>query len=59
MSDRGTVTIVGAGVLGATLAHRLAVEGWQVTVIDQHEPGTPFGSQFFSALHELLLALPV
>jgi len=41
---RGSVAIVGAGVLGATLAHRLAVDGWPVTVIDQHEPGTPFGS---------------
>ncbi len=36
--------IVGAGVLGATLAHRLTLDGWQVTVIDQHDPGTPFGS---------------
>jgi sarcosine oxidase len=40
----GTAAIVGAGVLGVTLAHRLAVAGWQVTVIDQHEPGTPLGS---------------
>ena len=40
----GSVVIVGAGVLGATLAQRLAVDGWQVTVIDQHDPGTPLGS---------------
>jgi sarcosine oxidase len=40
----GSVVIVGAGVLGATLAHRLALDGWQVTVIDQHDPGTPLGS---------------
>ena len=40
----GSVVIVGAGVLGATLAHRLAVEGWRVTIIDQHDPGTPRGS---------------
>jgi sarcosine oxidase len=40
----GRAVIVGAGVLGATLAHRLTVDGWQVTVIDQHEPGTPRGS---------------
>ena len=44
MSVSASVIVVGAGVLGATLAHRLAVEGWQVTVIDQHEPGTPLGS---------------
>lgn len=36
--------VVGAGVLGATLAHRLVVDGWQVTVIDQDDPGTPLGS---------------
>jgi sarcosine oxidase len=41
---KASVAVVGAGVLGATLAHRLAVEGWQVTVIDQHDPGTPLGS---------------
>jgi sarcosine oxidase len=41
---RGSVAIVGTGVLGATLAHRLAVDGWRVAVIDQHDPGTPFGS---------------
>jgi glycine/D-amino acid oxidase-like deaminating enzyme len=39
-----SAVIVGAGVLGATLAQRLTVDGWQVTVIDQHEPGTPLGS---------------
>jgi sarcosine oxidase len=41
---RGRVVVVGAGVLGATLAHRLAVDGWQVSVVDQHDPGTPLGS---------------
>jgi sarcosine oxidase len=41
---RGRVVVVGAGVLGATLAHRLVVDGWQVTVVDQHDPGTPLGS---------------
>jgi sarcosine oxidase len=40
----GSAVIVGAGVLGATLAHRLTLAGWQVTVVDQHEPGTPLGS---------------
>jgi sarcosine oxidase len=41
---RGSVVVVGAGVLGATLAHRLSVDGWRVTIIDQHDPGTPLGS---------------
>jgi sarcosine oxidase len=40
----GSVIIVGAGVLGATLAHRLTLAGWRVTVIDQHPPGTLLGS---------------
>jgi glycine/D-amino acid oxidase-like deaminating enzyme len=40
----GSVVVVGAGVLGATLAHRLTVDGWQVTVLDLHDPGTPLGS---------------
>jgi len=39
-----SVVIVGAGVLGATLAQRLVVDGWQVRVVDQHDPGTPLGS---------------
>src|ERR1700744_3608514 len=40
----GRVVIVGAGVLGATLAHRMAVDGWRGTVADLHEPGTSRGS---------------
>jgi glycine/D-amino acid oxidase-like deaminating enzyme len=43
-AKRGTVIVVGAGVLGATLAHRLVLAGWEVTVIDQHRPGSMLGS---------------
>jgi glycine/D-amino acid oxidase-like deaminating enzyme len=43
-SNSRTVIIVGAGVLGATLAHRLVLDGWKVTVIDQHAPGSMLGS---------------
>jgi glycine/D-amino acid oxidase-like deaminating enzyme len=32
------VTIVGAGVFGAWIAHALHERGWKVTVIDQHGP---------------------
>jgi sarcosine oxidase len=31
--------IVGAGVFGASLAHRLAGEAWEVVLVDPHEPG--------------------
>jgi glycine/D-amino acid oxidase-like deaminating enzyme len=31
--------IVGAGIFGASLAHRLARDGWDVTLYEQHEPG--------------------
>jgi sarcosine oxidase len=34
-----TAIVVGAGVFGASLAHRLAGDGWQVTLIDQAAPG--------------------
>ena len=34
-----SATIVGAGCFGASLAHRLAGEGWQVTLVEQYEPG--------------------
>ena len=43
-SGRPSAIIVGAGVLGATLAHRLTRDGWSVTVIDQHPVGTLLGS---------------
>ena len=31
--------VVGAGVFGASLAHRLALRGWEVTLVDRHSPG--------------------
>lgn len=37
----GSVTIVGAGTFGASLAWRLARAGVPVTLIDQFEPGDP------------------
>ena len=33
--------VVGAGVFGASLADRLAMEGWEVTLVDAREPGDP------------------
>ena len=31
--------VVGAGVLGASIAHRLTGEGWAVTLVERDEPG--------------------
>ena len=31
--------VVGAGIFGASLAHRLAGEGWDVLLLDRDEPG--------------------
>ena len=33
--------IVGAGIFGASLAHRLARDGWDVALYERHEPGHP------------------
>jgi glycine/D-amino acid oxidase-like deaminating enzyme len=33
------VVVVGAGIFGACIAHRLALHGWAVTVVDQAVPG--------------------
>jgi sarcosine oxidase len=35
----GSVSIVGAGIFGASLAYRLARDGWEVTLYERHEPG--------------------
>jgi tRNA 5-methylaminomethyl-2-thiouridine biosynthesis bifunctional protein len=37
----GSCVVVGAGMAGASVAHALAVRGWQVTVLDDHP--TPAG----------------
>jgi glycine/D-amino acid oxidase-like deaminating enzyme len=34
-----SAVVVGAGVFGASLAHRLAGSGWQVTLVEQYAPG--------------------
>jgi sarcosine oxidase len=36
-----SVVIVGAGAFGAGLADKLARDGWDVTLVEQHEPGDP------------------
>jgi glycine/D-amino acid oxidase-like deaminating enzyme len=35
----GSASVVGAGIFGASLAYRLAREGWDVTLYERHEPG--------------------
>ena len=37
----GSASIVGAGIFGASLAYRLARDGWEVTLYERHEPGHP------------------
>ena len=34
-----SAAIVGAGIFGASLAYRLARDGWDVTLYERHEPG--------------------
>ena len=34
-----SAAVVGAGIFGASLAYRLARDGWDVTLYEQHEPG--------------------
>ena len=39
-TDKATVghcVVIGAGLAGASVAHALALRGWRVTVLDQHE----------------------
>jgi sarcosine oxidase len=33
--------VIGAGVFGASVADRLAIEGWKVTLVERFEPGDP------------------
>jgi sarcosine oxidase len=35
----GTAIVVGAGVFGASIAHRLAGDGWDVTLVERFKPG--------------------
>src|SRR3954454_24334154 len=34
-----SVVIVGAGVFGSSLARQLALDGWEVTLVEQESPG--------------------
>jgi sarcosine oxidase len=34
-----SAAVVGAGIFGASLAYRLARDGWEVTLYERHEPG--------------------
>src|SRR5436190_7282772 len=34
-----SAVIVGAGVFGSALARRLAIDGWEVTLVEQEQPG--------------------
>jgi glycine/D-amino acid oxidase-like deaminating enzyme len=34
-----SAVVVGAGVFGASIAHRLAGDGWEVTLVERDEPG--------------------
>jgi sarcosine oxidase len=43
VTARGTAAVVGAGVLGLSAARALRMDGFAVTVYEQHEIGTPLG----------------
>ncbi|HET9323844.1 MAG TPA: FAD-dependent oxidoreductase [Gaiellaceae bacterium] len=34
-----SAAVIGAGIFGASLAYRLARDGWEVTLYERHEPG--------------------
>jgi len=36
-----SAVVVGAGVFGASIAHRLAADGWAVTLVERDEPAGP------------------
>ncbi len=40
MTDTTEIAVIGAGVIGLAIAHRLAAEGREVVVIDPAEPGS-------------------
>ena len=43
MSEASAI-VVGAGVFGAAVADRLAGSGWDVTLVEEHEPGHDRGT---------------
>ncbi|HTW38886.1 MAG TPA: FAD-dependent oxidoreductase [Steroidobacteraceae bacterium] len=50
MDRQNAVAVIGAGVIGAALAARLAAEGTQVLLLDRADPGTG-GASFGNAGH--------
>ncbi|MGC7102811.1 FAD-dependent oxidoreductase [Amycolatopsis lurida] len=38
MSDAPTAVVVGAGIVGASIAHELVHRGWTVTIVEQYAP---------------------
>jgi glycine/D-amino acid oxidase-like deaminating enzyme len=60
MQEQGSVAVIGAGVIGASIAYALAREGHRVTLLDRKDPGEG-GASFGNAGHiatELLEPLP-
>ena len=48
LSHRSHVAVIGAGIVGATIAWRIASRGFQVTLIDKAEPGSGASSHSFA-----------
>lgn len=48
MSHPSHVAVIGAGIVGATIAWRIACRGYPVTVIDKAEPGSGASSHSFA-----------
>jgi D-amino-acid dehydrogenase len=60
MSQQGTIAVIGAGIVGAAVAHALAREGHHVLLVDRAEPGIA-GASFGNVGHiaaELVQPLP-
>lgn len=51
-----TIAVIGAGIIGVTLARKLQREGWRVLLFDPGEPGmgASFGNAGFIATDEIL-----
>ncbi len=61
MSDRGTVLVVGGGVIGVCTAYYLARDGWQVTLVEKGEiaSGSSYGNAgLVVPSHAIPLAAP-
>jgi glycine/D-amino acid oxidase-like deaminating enzyme len=55
MSDRETVAVIGAGIIGVQIARALQVAGRKVTIFDPLDPGmaTSFGNAGYLAIDEI------